>query len=185
MLAIAAIPLLGCRRILTDGVDRATELAFAEASDGGGDVRIGHLPADFPVSVPVDPKAAVWTACRMDLSDGDKGWMAAFHTDESPEQVLAFYDARLHRMTGDAGPALDLISKQLPPEMAQSFSGLSMTQKAHGEADTVQTEVMTPYEYGQEGQIFLRTYHRDGATLNANEKSTLFTLVVVTSGRPK
>src|SRR5450432_1728405 len=83
---VASTPLIGCKRILIDGVDRATELAFAEASDGGGDVRVGHLPEDFPVNAPVDPKASIWTACRMDAGEGQKGWMAAFHTDESPEQ---------------------------------------------------------------------------------------------------
>ena len=181
VIAASSIPLLGCRRIASDAVDRATEFAFAQGNDGKMDVRVGHLTDDFPPSVPIDPRADLVASARIETDAGEKGWMAGFQTDESPEQVLAFYQSRLHRMGGDAGPELSDLAAQLTAQGLPSESnGLQLSTTG---AD--QKEVMTPFDFGSQGMLFLRTYHRDGAKLKPEEKMTLFTIVVVNTGRPK
>jgi hypothetical protein len=181
IVAAASIPLLGCRRIATDALDHAVEVAFAEASDGGGEVRVGHLPDDFPKNAPIDPKATVWTAASITTDNGGKGWMAAFQTDESPEQVLAFYEARLHRVQGDAGDfsALSFQSSGL----SQQFSGDQFTRDFQGTGGVGQKQVSTMFEFGK-GMLVVRTYVTSESPVKTSAK-TMFTVIITDSGRPK
>jgi hypothetical protein len=168
---IGSLPLVGCRRIATDALDRGVELAFSEASDGGGDVRIGHLPNDFPKNAPIDPKATILTAASIPTDNGGKGWMAAFDTDETPEQVLAFYDARLHRVQGDAS-ALSFQSSNI----SRQFSGTQMSQSFDGQGGVGQKQVMTMYELGK-GTLIVRTFATSESGAKTSTK-TMFTLII-------
>lgn len=181
VVALAWIPTLGCKRIATDALDRATEVAFAQASDGKMETRVGHLPDDFPPTAPLDSKADVVASCRIEADAGEKGWMAAFQTDETPAQVLAFYDSRLRRLKGDAGPEFSEMAAQLSAQgLPTESTGLETTQSFAGENTT-----MTSFEFGTQGTLVLKTFQRDGTTLKANEKKTLFTLMLVNAGRPQ
>ncbi|MEO8878386.1 MAG: hypothetical protein ABI461_22540 [Polyangiaceae bacterium] len=183
IIAVCSLPLMGCKRLAIDVLDHATEAAFKEASDGGGDVRIGRLPDDFPQDAPLDPKATVYTAASFNGSDG--GWMAAFSTDESPEQVLAFYDQHMKRIDGDAGPALAMMSQMQPPGFSLQMNGLQKTQTASDQGGVAQTQVTTIFAFRTEGQYIVTTIHRDGPSLKSDEKKTLIFITVVTAGRPK
>jgi hypothetical protein len=177
---VSSIPLLGCRRIATDALDRGVELAFSEAGDGGGDVRIGHLPDDFPKNAPIDPKATILTAASIPDQNGGKGWMAAFQTDETPEQVLAFYDARLHRVQSDASE-LSAMSFQ-ESGLSRQFSGAQMSQSFDGQNGVGQKQVLTMYELGK-GMLVVRTFATSESGVKTSAKTT-FTLIVTDSNRP-